>query len=82
MDELCKAVGLELLMEQAKHAKEEETWRMHQDAVKGAARSRRRKDDVQHSQKLSVQDQVEVLVDMATDGGICGRQWHGGSLWI
>ena len=69
-------------LRQTKHAKDEETWSMHQDAVKGAARSRRRKDDVQHSQKLSVQDQVEVLVDMATDGGICGRQWHGGSLWV
>jgi hypothetical protein len=31
---------------------------------------------------LDVQRQVEVLVDLATDPNVLGRQWSGAALWI
>jgi len=37
---------------------------------------------VRNADELSVQQQVEVLVDMATDPNVLGRQWWGGALWI
>ena len=61
-------------------------WEQHQKAIKArtpkAKDRRRRKDDVKHVKYLDVQQQVEVLVDLATDPNVLGRQWWGASMWI
>ena len=74
-------------LQNSKHSRSDaRTWDMHQQTVKArthkAKDRRRRKDDVKSVTYLDVQRQVEVLVDLATDPNVLGRQWSGAALWI
>eukprot|EP01043_Picozoa_sp_COSAG02_P027185 COSAG02_NODE_1591_length_11781_cov_861.345403_3_plen_198_part_00 len=88
----CNIAGINpmnVLVEQlrdSKHSRKPETWTQHKKTIKAethqARGRRRRKDDVRSAKYLDVQQQVEVLIDLATDPNVLGRQWAGAALWI
>ena len=80
---------MHVLVEQlrdSKHSRKPETWAQHKRTIKAETPKvrdrRRRKDDVKNAKYLDVQQQVEVLIDLATDPNVLGRQWFGAHLWI
>lgn len=88
----CIIAGLnpmDILVEQLRdsiHSRKPQTWAQHKRTIKAetpkARNRRRRKDDVKSAKYLDVQQQVEVLIDLATDPIVLGRQWLGAALWI
>lgn len=73
-------------LQNTQHRRESQTWEQHKKTIKAQAPKardrRRRKDDVKSVKNLDVQQQVEVLVDLATDPNVLGRQWYGAAMWI
>jgi hypothetical protein len=73
-------------LQNTQHRREQQTWDQHKRTIKAQAAKardrRRRKDDVRSVKNLDVQQQVEVLIDLATDPNVLGRQWYGAAMWI
>ena len=70
-------------LENTKHSQDQQIWEQHKKAITAETRNRRRRrDDVKSMTYLDVQQQVEVLVDLATDPNVLGRQWGAAAMWI